>query len=122
MKRWKNLKDLFFLPVFQFCLYFPNLEISVSISLPVKWGYYFIVVLYTAASWEQVNSVRIILIQSLCVNANAGCISPLKHFLSEKIILGVEGQEVVYPKRLPLMQKRDVWHIHDYDIPVHVLI
>ncbi|XP_059263892.1 disintegrin and metalloproteinase domain-containing protein 7 [Mustela nigripes] len=36
--------------------------------------------------------------------------------IKEKAILGVEGQEVVYPKRLPLRQKRDVWHIHDYDI------
>ncbi|XP_053072136.1 disintegrin and metalloproteinase domain-containing protein 7 [Acinonyx jubatus] len=36
--------------------------------------------------------------------------------IKEKVILGVEGQELVYPKRLPLMQKRDVWHIHDYDI------
>lgn len=43
-------------------------------------------------------------------------------FLLEKVILGVEGQELVYPKRLPLMQKRDVWHIHDYDIQVHVWI
>lgn len=45
----------------------------------------------------------------------------LKHFLLEKVIIGVEGQEVVYPKKLPLMQKREVWHIHDYDIQVHVL-
>ncbi|KAF6305668.1 ADAM metallopeptidase domain 7 [Rhinolophus ferrumequinum] len=35
--------------------------------------------------------------------------------IKEKIILGVEGQELVYPKRLPLIQKRDVWHTHDYD-------
>lgn len=74
-----------------------------------------------AASWEQVNSTRITLIQSLCVNANAECIFPLKHFLSEEIILGVEGQEVVYPKRLPLMQKRDAWHIHDYDKQVRLI-
>nr|XP_025863586.1 disintegrin and metalloproteinase domain-containing protein 7 [Vulpes vulpes] len=36
--------------------------------------------------------------------------------IKEKVIIGVEGQEVVYPKKLPLMQKREVWHIHDYDI------
>lgn len=75
-----------------------------------------------AANWEQVNSMRIIFIQLLCVNVNARCIFPLKCFLVEKAILGVEGQEVVYPKRLPLRQKRDVWHIHDYDIQVHTLI
>ncbi|KAB1255897.1 Disintegrin and metalloproteinase domain-containing protein 7 [Camelus dromedarius] len=37
-------------------------------------------------------------------------------FLLEKVILGVEGQQLVYPKRLPLIQKRDVWHTHDVDI------
>ena len=42
--------------------------------------------------------------------------------LSEKVILGVEGQELVHPKRLPLMQKRDVWHIHEDDIQVRALI
>uniref|UniRef100_A0A5F5PLI0 ADAM metallopeptidase domain 7 n=1 Tax=Equus caballus TaxID=9796 RepID=A0A5F5PLI0_HORSE len=36
--------------------------------------------------------------------------------IKEKVILGVEGQELVYPKRLPVIQKRDVWHSHDYDI------
>ncbi|XP_019515093.1 PREDICTED: disintegrin and metalloproteinase domain-containing protein 7 [Hipposideros armiger] len=36
--------------------------------------------------------------------------------IKEKIIFGVEGQELVYPKKLPLIQKRDVWHTHDYDI------
>ncbi|XP_029799329.1 disintegrin and metalloproteinase domain-containing protein 7 isoform X2 [Suricata suricatta] len=36
--------------------------------------------------------------------------------IKEKVILGVEGQELVYPKRLPLRQKRDVWHTQDYDI------
>ncbi|XP_014645326.1 PREDICTED: disintegrin and metalloproteinase domain-containing protein 7 [Ceratotherium simum simum] len=36
--------------------------------------------------------------------------------IKEKVILGVEGQELVYPKRLPVIQKRDVWHTHDYDI------
>ncbi|XP_072808746.1 disintegrin and metalloproteinase domain-containing protein 7 isoform X1 [Vicugna pacos] len=36
--------------------------------------------------------------------------------IKEKIILGVEGQQLVYPKRLPLIQKRDVWHTHDVDI------
>nr|KAF6309451.1 ADAM metallopeptidase domain 7 [Pipistrellus kuhlii] len=34
----------------------------------------------------------------------------------EKAVLTVEGQELVYPKRLPLVQKRDVWHTHDYDL------
>uniref|UniRef100_A0A8C6FHY1 ADAM metallopeptidase domain 7 n=1 Tax=Moschus moschiferus TaxID=68415 RepID=A0A8C6FHY1_MOSMO len=36
--------------------------------------------------------------------------------VKEKVILGVEGQELVHPKRLPLIQKRDVWHIHEDDI------
>ncbi|XP_040117952.1 disintegrin and metalloproteinase domain-containing protein 7 [Oryx dammah] len=36
--------------------------------------------------------------------------------IKEKVILGVEGQELVHPKRLPLIQKRDVWHIHEDDI------
>ncbi|XP_006194073.1 disintegrin and metalloproteinase domain-containing protein 7 [Camelus ferus] len=36
--------------------------------------------------------------------------------IKEKVILGVEGQQLVYPKRLPLIQKRDVWHTHDVDI------
>nr|KAF6400232.1 ADAM metallopeptidase domain 7 [Rousettus aegyptiacus] len=35
--------------------------------------------------------------------------------ITEKVILGVEGQELVYPKKLPVVQKRDVWHTHDYD-------
>ncbi|KAG8518221.1 Disintegrin and metalloproteinase domain-containing protein 7 [Galemys pyrenaicus] len=37
----------------------------------------------------------------------------------EKAIPGVKGQELVYPKKLPLMQKRDVGHSHDYDIEEH---
>ncbi|XP_012518375.1 PREDICTED: disintegrin and metalloproteinase domain-containing protein 7 [Propithecus coquereli] len=37
--------------------------------------------------------------------------------IEEKIILRVQGQELVRPKRLPLIQKRDVGHIHDDDIP-----
>ncbi|XP_012582273.1 PREDICTED: disintegrin and metalloproteinase domain-containing protein 7 [Condylura cristata] len=36
--------------------------------------------------------------------------------MKEKAILGVEGQELVYPRKLSLMQKRDVGHSHDYDI------
>ncbi|KAB0373382.1 hypothetical protein FD755_015041 [Muntiacus reevesi] len=36
--------------------------------------------------------------------------------IKEEVILGVEGQELVHPKRLPLMQKRDVWHIHEDDV------
>ncbi|XP_045709594.1 disintegrin and metalloproteinase domain-containing protein 7 [Phyllostomus hastatus] len=35
---------------------------------------------------------------------------------SEKAILRAQGQELVYPKRLPLIQKRDVWHTHDDDV------
>ncbi|ELK08274.1 Disintegrin and metalloproteinase domain-containing protein 7 [Pteropus alecto] len=38
---------------------------------------------------------------------------------TEKVILGVEGQELVYPKKLPVVQKRDVWHTHDYDTQDH---
>ncbi|XP_037353645.1 disintegrin and metalloproteinase domain-containing protein 7 [Talpa occidentalis] len=34
----------------------------------------------------------------------------------EKAILEVKGQELVYPKKLPLMQKRDVGHSHDHEI------
>ncbi|XP_045142774.1 disintegrin and metalloproteinase domain-containing protein 7 [Echinops telfairi] len=34
----------------------------------------------------------------------------------EKIILGVNGQELVYLKRLPLVHKRDVEHMHDSGI------
>ncbi|XP_008585227.1 PREDICTED: disintegrin and metalloproteinase domain-containing protein 7 [Galeopterus variegatus] len=37
--------------------------------------------------------------------------------ITEKVILGVEGQKLVRPKRLPLKQKRDVGHTHGYDIP-----
>ncbi|XP_006140742.1 disintegrin and metalloproteinase domain-containing protein 7 [Tupaia chinensis] len=37
--------------------------------------------------------------------------------VKEKAILGVEGQELAYLKRLPLLQKRDLGHPHDYDIP-----
>ncbi|KAK2494068.1 hypothetical protein MC885_007806 [Smutsia gigantea] len=36
-------------------------------------------------------------------------------FLSEKTILGISGPELVYPKRLPLIQKRDVWHTRGDD-------
>nr|Q28475.1 RecName: Full=Disintegrin and metalloproteinase domain-containing protein 7; Short=ADAM 7; AltName: Full=Epididymal apical protein I; Short=EAP I; Flags: Precursor [Macaca fascicularis]CAA46929.1 epididymal apical protein I-precursor [Macaca fascicularis] len=36
--------------------------------------------------------------------------------VKEKVILGVEGQQLVYPKKLPLMQKRDIGHTHDDDI------
>uniref|UniRef100_A0A8B7TNJ7 Disintegrin and metalloproteinase domain-containing protein 7 n=1 Tax=Castor canadensis TaxID=51338 RepID=A0A8B7TNJ7_CASCN len=37
--------------------------------------------------------------------------------LIEKIILGVEGQELIHPKRLPLIHKRDLGYTHDFDIP-----
>ncbi|KAM6221058.1 disintegrin and metalloproteinase domain-containing protein 7 [Rhynchocyon petersi] len=36
--------------------------------------------------------------------------------MTENIILGVESQELVYPKRLPLIQKRDVSYSHDPDL------
>nr|KAF6478940.1 ADAM metallopeptidase domain 7 [Molossus molossus] len=36
--------------------------------------------------------------------------------IKEKAVLGVDGQELIYPKKLPVIQKRDVWHTHDYDI------
>uniref|UniRef100_A0A8D0XET3 ADAM metallopeptidase domain 7 n=1 Tax=Sus scrofa TaxID=9823 RepID=A0A8D0XET3_PIG len=36
--------------------------------------------------------------------------------IKEKVIFGVKGQELVYPKKLPLIQKRNVWHIHEDDI------
>nr|XP_051688090.1 disintegrin and metalloproteinase domain-containing protein 7 isoform X1 [Oryctolagus cuniculus] len=36
--------------------------------------------------------------------------------IKEDVIPGAEGQELVYPKKLPLIQKRDVGHAHDYDI------
>ncbi|XP_060247731.1 disintegrin and metalloproteinase domain-containing protein 7 [Meriones unguiculatus] len=37
--------------------------------------------------------------------------------IQEKVIVGTEGQELVYPKKLPLIQKRDLEHIQDSDIP-----
>ncbi|KAM9622472.1 disintegrin and metalloproteinase domain-containing protein 7 [Trichechus inunguis] len=37
-------------------------------------------------------------------------------FLLEKTILGVKGQELVYPKKLPMIHKRDLGHTHDPDI------
>ncbi|XP_031999538.1 disintegrin and metalloproteinase domain-containing protein 7 [Hylobates moloch] len=37
--------------------------------------------------------------------------------VKEKFILGVEGQQLVHPKKLPLIQKRDTGHTHDDDIP-----
>ncbi|XP_048186719.1 disintegrin and metalloproteinase domain-containing protein 7 [Perognathus longimembris pacificus] len=37
--------------------------------------------------------------------------------IKEKVILGVNGQELVHPKRLPLVQKRDLGHIHDFNAP-----
>ncbi|XP_066897177.1 disintegrin and metalloproteinase domain-containing protein 7 [Kogia breviceps] len=38
--------------------------------------------------------------------------------IKEKVILEVKGQEMVYPKRLPLIQKQDIWHTHEDDIQV----
>lgn len=55
------------------------------------------------------------------MNVNVRRIFPLC-FLVEKVILGVEGQQLVHPKKLPLMQKRDTGHTHDDDIEVQVLI
>ncbi|XP_058526019.1 disintegrin and metalloproteinase domain-containing protein 7 [Ochotona princeps] len=37
--------------------------------------------------------------------------------IKDDTILGVEGQEFIYPKKLPLVQKRDVGLPHDYNIP-----
>uniref|UniRef100_A0A2K5QYZ3 ADAM metallopeptidase domain 7 n=1 Tax=Cebus imitator TaxID=2715852 RepID=A0A2K5QYZ3_CEBIM len=37
--------------------------------------------------------------------------------VKEKVVLGVEGQQLVHPKKLPLIQKRDIEHTHDDDIP-----
>uniref|UniRef100_G1S1S5 ADAM metallopeptidase domain 7 n=1 Tax=Nomascus leucogenys TaxID=61853 RepID=G1S1S5_NOMLE len=37
--------------------------------------------------------------------------------VKEKFVLGVEGQQLVHPKKLPLIQKRDTGHTHDDDIP-----
>uniref|UniRef100_A0A2R8MEP3 ADAM metallopeptidase domain 7 n=1 Tax=Callithrix jacchus TaxID=9483 RepID=A0A2R8MEP3_CALJA len=37
--------------------------------------------------------------------------------VKEKVILGVEGQQLVHPKKLPVIQKRDTEHTHDDDIP-----
>ncbi|XP_069872776.1 disintegrin and metalloproteinase domain-containing protein 7 isoform X1 [Dipodomys merriami] len=39
----------------------------------------------------------------------------LTSLIKEKVILGVKGQELVHPKRLPLVQKRDLGHIHDFN-------
>ncbi|CAH6826776.1 disintegrin and metalloproteinase domain-containing protein 7 [Phodopus roborovskii] len=37
--------------------------------------------------------------------------------IEEEVIVGVEGQELVRPKKLPLIRKRDLEHIHDSDMP-----
>ncbi|KAI5167799.1 Disintegrin And Metalloproteinase Domain-Containing Protein 7 [Manis pentadactyla] len=34
----------------------------------------------------------------------------------EKVILGISGPPLVYPKRLPLIQKRDVWQSRGDDL------
>ncbi|KAM6149620.1 disintegrin and metalloproteinase domain-containing protein 7 [Erethizon dorsatum] len=36
---------------------------------------------------------------------------------SENVAFGAEGPELVHPKRLPLIHKRDLEHTHDSDIP-----
>ncbi|XP_016069672.1 PREDICTED: disintegrin and metalloproteinase domain-containing protein 7 [Miniopterus natalensis] len=36
--------------------------------------------------------------------------------VKEKAVHGGEGPELVYPKRLPVVQKREVWHTHHDDI------
>ena len=82
---------------------------------------------YLAANWEQMNSMRIILLSNyhgsmLMSNISPPPLAPRLYSLLEKVILGVEGQELVHPKWLPLIQKRDVWHIHEDDIQVWALI
>lgn len=84
---------------------------------------------HLAANWEQMNSMRIILLSNyhggmLMSNISPPFPDPAPHLCSllEKVILGVEGQELVHPKRLPLIQKRNVWHIHEDDIQVWALI
>nr|XP_006986421.2 disintegrin and metalloproteinase domain-containing protein 7 [Peromyscus maniculatus bairdii] len=37
--------------------------------------------------------------------------------IEEKVIVGVEGQQLVRPKKLPLIRKRDLEHTHDSDMP-----
>nr|AAC53368.1 ADAM7 [Mus musculus] len=37
--------------------------------------------------------------------------------IQERGIVGVEGQQLVHPKKLPLLHKRDLERIHDSDIP-----
>ncbi|XP_076401381.1 disintegrin and metalloproteinase domain-containing protein 7 isoform X3 [Peromyscus maniculatus bairdii] len=37
--------------------------------------------------------------------------------IEEKVIVGVEGQQLVRPKKLPLIRKRDLEHTHDSDVP-----
>ncbi|XP_053434609.1 disintegrin and metalloproteinase domain-containing protein 7 [Nycticebus coucang] len=37
--------------------------------------------------------------------------------IKEKVVPGIQGQEVVHPKRLPRLQKRDVGHSHEGGIP-----
>uniref|UniRef100_A0A8C3YKH1 ADAM metallopeptidase domain 7 n=1 Tax=Catagonus wagneri TaxID=51154 RepID=A0A8C3YKH1_9CETA len=36
--------------------------------------------------------------------------------IKEEVIFGVQGQELVHPKKLPLIQKRNVWHVPEDDI------
>lgn len=52
---WRSLTSM--LP-FQFYLYLPTMETSLWISFPVEWGHSFIVMLYVAANWEQLNSYK----------------------------------------------------------------
>lgn len=73
------------------------------------------------ASWKHMNQ--------MCINPfvthwRAGCDNTwifLLRFLLEKVIVGVEGQQLVRPKKLPLIRKRDLEHTHDSDMPVCVL-
>ncbi|XP_012663160.1 disintegrin and metalloproteinase domain-containing protein 7 [Otolemur garnettii] len=37
--------------------------------------------------------------------------------IKEKVVPGIQGQEVVRPKRLPRIQKRDVGHMHTDELP-----
>lgn len=78
---------------------------------------------HLAANWEQMNSMRIILLSNyhggmLMSNISPPSLTRLPHLCSLLVChpLGVEGQELVHPKRLPLIQKRNVlvhpwgWH------------
>lgn len=69
----------------------------------------------TGSKW---TLVRIILVFNHCGwRLMSHVFSPLC-FLLEKVILGIFGPELVHPKRLPLIQKRDVWQSRGDDLQV----